>query len=84
MDNTKYANTHTQFHVAINGVPFFLYPTSEFALTRIPVSDTKQQIDTSDEPGEQSLTSWWYRSQSSFHLGCDQPFYDVVRRNPTD
>ncbi len=84
MDNTKYANTHTQFHVAINGVPFFLYPTPEFALNRIPVTDTKQQIDTSDEPGEQSLTSWWYRSQSSFHLGCDLQFYDVVKKNPTD
>jgi len=84
MDNTKYANTHTQFHVAINGVPFFLYPNPQYALTRGPVSDQKDQIDTSDEPGEQSLTSWWYRSQSSFHLGCDQPFYDVVRRNPTD
>ena len=84
MDNAKYANTHTQFHVAINGVPFFLYPNPEYRLTRGPVSDQKDQIDTSSEPGEQSLTSWWYRSQSSFHLGCGMEFFDVVRRKDTD
>lgn len=30
----------------------------------------RQQIDQAAEPGEQSLTSWWVKSQASFHGGA--------------
>lgn len=36
----------------------------------------KEQFDNSREPGEQSLTGWWIRSQSSFHGGTGINFYD--------
>ena len=36
----------------------------------------KDQFDNSREPGEQSLTGWWIRSQSSFHGGTGINFYD--------
>lgn len=36
----------------------------------------KQQFDTSREPGEQSLSSWWVRSQSSWDLGGGLRFYE--------
>ena len=74
-----YGNSHAQFDCAIDGVPFFLGPTSEFPLVRQAVESQRQQVDMSREPGEQSLTSWWYRSQSSFHLGAGLRFYDPVR-----
>ena len=36
----------------------------------------KEQFDNQSEPGEQSLTGWWIRSQSSFHHGAGINFYD--------
>lgn len=36
----------------------------------------KDQFDNGKEPGEQSLTGWWLRSQSSFHNGSGIRFYD--------
>jgi hypothetical protein len=36
----------------------------------------KDQFDNGAEPGEQSLTGWWIRSQSSFHGGSGINFYD--------
>ena len=36
----------------------------------------KDQFDNGKEPGEQSLTGWWLRSQSSFHSGSGIKFYD--------
>jgi hypothetical protein len=36
----------------------------------------KEQFDNNQEPGEQSLTGWWIRSQSSFHSGTGIKFYD--------
>jgi len=36
----------------------------------------KDQFDNGTEPGEQSLTGWWIRSQMSFHSGSGINFYD--------
>ena len=36
----------------------------------------KEQFDNGQEPGEQSLTGWWLRSQMSFHSGSGINFYD--------
>ena len=74
----------TDWDVEINGTGHFLYPTNEYRYTRDAIAVQRDQIDTSSEPGEQSLTSWWYRSQSSFHLGMGQEFFDTVKNNQTD
>ena len=39
----------------------------------------KQQIDQSREPGEQTLTGWWLRSQSSFHYGQGIKFFEPIQ-----
>lgn len=36
----------------------------------------KQQFDAQTEPGEQSLTDWWFRSQSSFNGGAGLLYQD--------
>ena len=36
----------------------------------------RQQIDTSREPGEQSLSQWWVRDQDSFHRGAGAAWYE--------
>ncbi len=71
-----YTNSHAQYDVAIDGVPFFLGPNPELPLVRGPRQVTRQQIDTTNESGEQSFTSWWYRSQTSFHYGQGEKFFD--------
>ena len=38
----------------------------------------KEQFDNGQEPGEQSLTGWWLRSQMSFHSGAGINFYDPL------
>lgn len=79
-----YTNTHAQYDCAINGVPFFFGPSAEYPLVRESAETQRQQIDQSSEPGEQSLTAWWYRSQSSFHMGAGLKFYDPIRGNQND
>lgn len=74
-----YKNSHAQYDIAVDGVPFFLGPQADFPYMRTPKQVTKQQIDTTREAGEQSFTSWWYRSQSSFHYGAGERYFDVIR-----
>jgi len=64
------------YDVAINGQPFFMYTTDESPYRRQTAPYRKDQVDQSNEPGEQSLSGWWLRSQSSFHSGAGIKFYD--------
>jgi hypothetical protein len=67
---STYINTSNQYDVAIAGLPFFLGPSKEYPYKRETAQYRKQQIDQQKEPGEQTLTGWWLRSQSSFHNGA--------------
>lgn len=58
------------YDIAIGGIPFLLKIDQNNPLMRGTAQFRKQQLDTSLEPGEQSLSGWWLRSQSSFHLGA--------------
>lgn len=69
-------NTDTAFDVAIGGQPFIYATSEERPYERATAPYRKQQFDNSQEPGEQSLTGWWIRSQSSFHRGAGIKFYD--------
>lgn len=65
-----YENTSNQYDVAIAGLPFFIGPSKEYPYKRETAQYRKQQIDQQKEPGEQTLTGWWLRSQSSFNYGA--------------
>ena len=69
-------NTDTAYDVAIGGQPFIYATSEERPYERATAPYRKQQFDNSAEPGEQSLTGWWIRSQSSFHRGAGIKFYD--------
>ena len=69
-------NTDTAYDVAIGGLPFIYATAEERPYERATAPYRKQQFDNSAEPGEQSLTGWWIRSQSSFHRGAGIKFYD--------
>ena len=71
-----WTNNAEDYDVAIGGEPFFLAPTDQNPYQRETAPYRKDQFDNGSEPGEQSLTGWWIRSQSSFHSGDGINFYD--------
>ena len=71
-----WTNNAEDYDVAVGGLPFFLAPTDQNPYQRETAPYRKDQFDSASEPGEQSLTGWWIRSQSSFHVGNGIKFYD--------
>ena len=71
-----WTNNSQNYDIAIGGLPFFMAPTDANPYQRETAPYRKDQFDSSKEPGEQSLTGWWIRSQSSFHAGTGINFYD--------
>jgi len=72
----NYSSNAESYDVALNALPFFLMTGDAFPYGRQTAQYRKQQIDQSQEPGEQSITGWWVRAQSSFHHGSGINFYD--------
>ena len=75
---STYNNTSNQYDCAIGGLPFFLGPSQSHPYKRETAQYRKQQIDQQKEPGEQTLTGWWLRSQSSFHYGAGIRYEEPV------
>jgi len=69
-------NTDMSYDVAIGGLPFFYAINDSRPYIRQTAPFRKDQFDNGAEPGEQSLTGWWIRSQASFHSGSGIKFYD--------
>ena len=76
---TNYSATGEAYDVAIGGLPFFVGATDESPYRRVTAQYRKQQIDQTREPGEQTLTGWWVRSQSSFHLGAGIKYFEPAQ-----
>jgi len=75
----QYNSTSEAYDVAINGQPFFLMASDDTPYRRVTAQYRKQQYDQTREAGEQSLTGWWFRSQSSFHLGQGIKFFEPAQ-----
>ena len=69
-------NTDMSYDVAIGGLPFFYAINDSRPYIRQTAPFRKDQFDNGNEPGEQSLTGWWIRSQASFHSGSGIKFFD--------
>lgn len=69
-------NTDIAYDVAIGGLPFIYAINDARPYIRQTAPFRKDQFDNGQEPGEQSLTGWWIRSQSSFHSGTGINFFD--------
>ena len=74
--STAYTPTDTAYDVAFAALPFLLAASDEQPYRRQTAQYRKQQIDQTREAGEQTLTGWWVRSQSSFHLGAGIKFFE--------
>jgi hypothetical protein len=77
--STNYSATGEAYDIAIAGLPFFLLNSDDAPYRRVTAQYRKQQIDQSREPGEQTLTGWWLRSQSSFHFGQGIKFFEPIQ-----
>ena len=69
-------NTDIAYDIAIGGLPFILATNDSRPYGRRTAPFKKDQFDSTNEPGEQSLTGWWIRSQMSFHGGSGINFFD--------
>jgi hypothetical protein len=77
--NQSYAATGVAFDVALAAQPFFLQTNDDNLYRRVTAQYRKNQVDMSREPGEQTLTGWWLRSQSTFHLGQGIKFFEPAQ-----
>ena len=76
---TSYALTGVAYDMAIAGLPFFVNASDDNPYRRVTAQYRKQQIDQTREAGEQTLTGWWLRSQSSFHQGQGINFFEPIQ-----
>lgn len=74
--NSVWQNTDIAYDTALGGLPFIYAINDTRPYIRQTASFRKEQFDNGTEPGEQSLTGWWIRSQMSFHSGTGINFYD--------
>lgn len=71
--------TDVDYSVAINGQPFFIASSDDRPYRRATAKYRKDQVDQTTEPGEQTLTGWWIRSQSSFHQGQGIKYFEPAQ-----
>jgi hypothetical protein len=69
-------NNDIAYDVALGGLPFIYAINDSRPYIRQTAAFKKEQFDNGSEPGEQSLTGWWIRSQMSFHSGAGIKFFD--------
>lgn len=77
--NQTYAASGISYDLAFAGQPFFINNSDEIPYRRVTAQYRKQQVDQTREPGEQTLTGWWLRSQSTFHFGQGIKFFEPAQ-----
>lgn len=68
--------TDIAYDIVIDDLPFIVTVNNQNPYRRETAPYKKDQFDNSPEPGEQSLTGWWLRSQTSWHNGSGISFYE--------
>lgn len=66
------------YDVAIAGLPFVVVPNDNRPYARETAEFRTQQIDVSQQAGDQSLTGWWTRGQFTFHRGEGITYYELL------
>jgi hypothetical protein len=79
--SSVFARQGKEVDVAIAGIPFRLATIADLPETVETVQVRKEQLDTELDPGEQSLSVWWRRSQSSFHEGAGNLYQESSDSN---
>jgi hypothetical protein len=77
--NILYTNQNNVYDIAIGGEPFFLGASDKYPYHRETASYKRQQLDLTQQPGEQTFEGWWLRSQSSWHLGAGVNYLEPLQ-----
>jgi len=72
-------NTGVIYDLAFNGETFFDASSPEMPYRRQTAKYQKDQSDDQNDPGEQSFTGWWLRSQNTFHLGSGSKYFEPAQ-----
>lgn len=72
----SWTNTDVSYEWALGGLPFLSAASREYMLRRGFAQQRKEQVDVSGEPGEQTFSTWWVRSQSDFSGGAGRDVLD--------
>jgi hypothetical protein len=81
--SNNFARTDINYDYAIAGIPFVagISNTRNSYFRRRYTRDLQQiskaQFDNAQNPGEQSFTGWWLRSQASWHGGAGITYMDT-------
>jgi hypothetical protein len=67
---------------AIAGLHFNSAVSAENPMERAFSRVTKEAIDQSDQPGDQSLDGWWIRSQTDWSGGAGYEFMEPITADP--
>lgn len=78
-----FVNSKTKADVSINDLAFRFAISDQNPYQRETAEYKRQQIDTSREAGENTLSQWWVRDQNSWHRGAGINFYEPGV-NPTN
>lgn len=79
LTRTTFQNTDNVYDVAVGGEPFFLAASDRYPYHRETASYKRQQLDLTQQPGEQTFEGWWLRSQSSWHFGAGINFLEPLQ-----
>ena len=71
-----YTRNKVLYDYALAGIPLLSAASDKYPFQRSTGPFRKDQFDNSANPGEQSLSNWWLRSQSSFHFGTGTKFME--------
>lgn len=71
-----YRRNKVLYDYAVADLALLTATSKEFPFSRQTAPFRKEQFDNSSNPGEQTLTQWWLRSQSSFHSGAGIRFQE--------
>lgn len=77
----SYSLSNYRFDYAVGGIPFLSATRDQWPYTEGMAEIRKQQFDSFQEPGEQSLYGWWLRSQSTFNAGAGLIYQDPDQDN---
>lgn len=83
-DSPVYVSSGVLADVAINGMAFRYAIDDQNTYQRQTSDFRRTQIDTSKEPGEQSLNQWWVRDQDSWHIGAGINYYEPGSNQTTE
>jgi hypothetical protein len=79
--SSSYALAGVQYAFALGGMPWLSAISDDRPMTRAGAAIKKDQFDNQNVPGEQSLASWWLRSQQTFIGGAGILYQDPSTDN---